>query len=259
MSEKLRLVNKEKNFQDFLIDLDFRKELLKGIAKLGLIFPSLLQSKGIPHLLGTAPREEEGTPETMNNFTLKYSPNSGIKLTYLLPILQNILNENRANRNILNIIVVPSKSRYRALKSLCENILTFTKDIKIMGEEAIISEGGIKENCNLVIIRPRIFIKYFGGKGGAGVLKSRDVNYVVLDQIETHLSLQLGDYLKEIGSIITQFNELQGKAQTKIILTTKADTENEKYMEIKKYFMKKSTLIKINLQDVTHLSQGIVG
>jgi hypothetical protein len=70
-------IDKSQNIQAFLKG-KVLKELSKGVATLnGYVYPSVLQSAAIPVL-----KKNE-----KNSIIIKYSEMSGIKLTYLLPIM----------------------------------------------------------------------------------------------------------------------------------------------------------------------------
>jgi len=82
-------IDKSQNIQAFLKG-KVLKELGKGVATLnGYVYPSVLQSAAIPVL-----KKNE-----KNSVIIKYSEMSGIKLTYLLPIMNQQIKEAVGNDN----------------------------------------------------------------------------------------------------------------------------------------------------------------
>ena len=108
-------IDKSQNIQAFLKG-KVLKELGKGVAGMnGYIYPSVLQSAAIPVL-----KKNE-----KNSVIIKYSEMSGIKLTYLLPIMNQQIKEAVANDNdkvLYTMVLCHSMKR-------CDELATFGNDL----------------------------------------------------------------------------------------------------------------------------------
>ena len=92
------------------------KELIKGVASMqAFVYPSVLQSAAIPVL-----KKNE-----KNSVIIKYSEMSGVKLTYLLPVVNQQIKEVVASEDdkvVYSMVLCHSNSR-------CEELAEFTRDL----------------------------------------------------------------------------------------------------------------------------------
>ena len=99
------------------------KELGKGVAGMnGYIYPSVLQSAAIPVL-----KKNE-----KNSVIIKYSEMSGIKLTYLLPIMNQQIKEAVAeddNKVLYTMVLCHSMKRCDEMAKFSSDLTRFCSDI----------------------------------------------------------------------------------------------------------------------------------
>ena len=116
-------IDKSQNIQAFLKG-KVLKELSKGVATLnGYVYPSVLQSAAIPVL-----KKNE-----KNSIIIKYSEMSGIKLTYLLPIMNQQIKEavtiESDEKVLYTMVLCHSMKRCDELATFANELTRFCSDV----------------------------------------------------------------------------------------------------------------------------------
>jgi hypothetical protein len=161
----------------------FLKELIKGVQGMrAFVYPSVLQSAALPVL-----KKSE-----QKNVIVRYSEMSGIKLTLLLPIInQQIKHVVQTEKLTYSIVICHSNARCQQLAEFAEELTAFSKtiidiivfdssdlaDIKIQWknsceEKKIQSDEAQHEQIRLrnkvLFVTPAIALAIFGKNGFLG-------------------------------------------------------------------------------------------
>jgi len=100
------------------------KELVKGVASMSTayVYPSVLQSAAIPVL-----KKNE-----KNSVIIKYSEMSGVKLTYVLPMINQQIKEAVASEDekvLYSMVLCHSNARCEELAEFAKDLTRFCTDI----------------------------------------------------------------------------------------------------------------------------------
>ncbi len=214
---------KRENMQDLLSSLGVHSALKKAAASEGLVYPSVLQRQLVPLLL----KGEQ------KHILVKYEDAGGIKLGYLLPILNAILTKKEGEAQRFTVLLAHSKKRMGELEKYAASMTAFCRDaVKV---KALIKEDSLssKDLPHILITNPKVLLPLLADKG---VLEA--VTCLVIDQADFHLQMEYKEELEKIGKMM----EGTGK---QIVMTVKSVEDTDAAVqEVKKAFMPAAVVIR---------------
>ena len=138
------------------------------------------------------------------NIICKSNKGSGKILSFLLPIVHQILENEKNNKEERYIIITGIKERAHELYSMSKELL---RDIN--GKKVCICVGGAnrkKENLKLmendvklIISTPQRIIEYIKNDKGKKLVLNKDIKTIIFDKIE---SMEINGYMKDLKDII---------------------------------------------------------
>ena len=149
--------------------------------------------------------------EIMNNknenIICKSSKGSGKMLSFLLPIIQRIL-ENDKNEIIERFIIVTgTKERAQEIYSMSKELMRDTD-----GKQVAVCTGGanrkkeylklLDNNIKLIISTPQRIVEYMKNDKPKKLVLNNDISTIVFDQIE---NMEKNGYIKELKEIVDMF------------------------------------------------------
>ena len=168
------------------------KEIL---IQLGYETLTKVQQKMILEILAT---------NKQKNIICKSNKGSGKILSFLLPIVHQILENEKNNKEERYIIITGIKERAHELYSMSKELL---RDIN--GKKVCICVGGAnrkKENLKLmendvklIISTPQRIIEYIKNDKGKKLVLNKDIKTIIFDKIE---SMEINGYMKDLKDII---------------------------------------------------------
>ena len=168
------------------------KEIL---IQLGYETLTKVQQKMILEILAT---------NKQKNIICKSNKGSGKILSFLLPIVHQILENEKNNKEERYIIITGIKERVHELYSMSKELL---RDIN--GKKVCICVGGAnrkKENLKLmendvklIISTPQRIIEYIKNDKGKKLVLNKDIKTIIFDKIE---SMEINGYMKDLKDII---------------------------------------------------------
>lgn len=242
-------LDRETSMLQFLKSLKFVSELNKGVQSLKTyVYPSVLQKQAMPAI------KQAPTP----NIVINYQEMAGIKLTFLLPLLNNLLRSAIENslsdspRPLCIVILCHSFLRCQELADLAQDLVQFCGEmLEVLNlDSADSAECALKLKksmqdktalkSRMLIMTPSIALKL---KQQMGDLV---VQSVVLDKVDLLQALDFGADLIKLAM----------KAEYRCVFTCsdgrdealKEKEEVEEYKQIKQSFMgdQKALIIKLN-------------
>ena len=138
------------------------------------------------------------------NIICKSNKGSGKILSFLLPIVHQILENEKNNKEERYIIITGIKERAHELYSMSKELL---RDIN--GKKVCMCVGGAnrkKENLKLmendvklIISTPQRIIEYIKNDKGKKLVLNKDIKTIIFDKIE---SMEINGYMKDLKDII---------------------------------------------------------
>lgn len=260
-------IDKSESMQQFLKPKVI-KELAKGVATFrDFIYPSVLQSAAIPAL----------KKNPAKNVIVKYSELSGIKLTVLLPLLNQqikyAIKEAEEDKVIYSLVICNSNKRCGELYEFCQQLTTYCKDVVDLvmfehldfkdckhewkqrvkrvesGDQEEQKKMDIKVINKVVFLTPMIASSMFDHS----LLSKKNAQCfgIVLDKVNMHQAFDLDENLIELAQ-----NDNYPKSKDiafKTIFTTNVkgdekksssyqdEAQRDNYLQIKKSFMGKES------------------
>ena len=161
--------------------------------------------------------------KNIKNIVCKSPKNSGKMLSFLLPLVQKIISDEKNNTIKRYIIVTGIKERAHEIYAMSKELL---KDIN--GTKVCVCVGGVsrkKENLKLmeddiklIISTPQRIIEYVKNDKGKKLVLNQDIESIVFDDVD---SMEKNGYIRELKDIINiyGFNKVKfsGKQQKNII------------------------------------------
>lgn len=188
------------------------QEILK---QLGYESLTNLQNKMIQEILNKNTQNK--------NIICKSSKNSGKLLSFLLPIITKIL-ENEKNEKIERFIIITgTKERALEIYSMSKELM---KDID--GKKVAVCTGGasrkkeyvklMEKNVKLIISTPQRIVEYIKNDKGNKLILNNDISMIIFDKVE---NMEKNEYIKELQDIIDIFGfeymKISKKEQKKLI------------------------------------------
>ena len=141
------------------------------------------------------------------NIICKSSKGSGKMLSFLLPIIQRIL-ENEKIENIERFIIITgTKERAQEIYSMSKELMR-DKD----GKQVAVCTGGanrkkeciklLDNNIKLIISTPQRIVEYMKNDKTKKLVLNKDISTIVFDQIE---NMEKNGYIKELREIVDIF------------------------------------------------------
>ena len=141
------------------------------------------------------------------NIVCKSSKGSGKMLSFLLPIIQRIL-ENEKNEKIERFIIVTgTKERAQEIYSMSKELMRDTD-----GKKVVVCTGGanrkkeciklLDKNIKLIISTPQRIVEYMKNDKPKKLVLNNDISTIVFDQIE---NMEKNGYIKELREIVDIF------------------------------------------------------
>ena len=165
------------------------------LIQLGYETLTKVQQKMILEILAT---------NKQKNIICKSNKGSGKILSFLLPIVHQILENEKNNKEERYIIITGIKERAHELYSMSKELL---RDIN--GKKVCICVGGAnrkKENLKLmendvklIISTPQRIIEYIKNDKGKKLVLNKDIKTIIFDKIE---SMEINGYMKDLKDII---------------------------------------------------------
>ena len=165
------------------------------LIQLGYETLTKVQQKMILEILST---------NKQKNIICKSNKGSGKILSFLLPIVHQILENEKNNKEERYIIITGIKERAHELYSMSKELL---RDIN--GKKVCICVGGAnrkKENLKLmendvklIISTPQRIIEYIKNDKGKKLVLNKDIKTIIFDKIE---SMEINGYMKDLKDII---------------------------------------------------------
>ena len=161
--------------------------------------------------------------KNIKNIVCKSPKNSGKMLSFLLPLVQKIISDEKNNTIKRYIIVTGIKERAHEIYAMSKELL---KDIN--GKKVCVCLGGVsrkKENLKLmeddiklIISTPQRIVEYVKNDKGKKLVLNQDIESIVFDDVD---SMEKNGYIRELKDIINiyGFNKVKfsGKQQKNII------------------------------------------
>ena len=161
--------------------------------------------------------------KNIKNIVCKSPKNSGKMLSFLLPLVQKIISDEKNNTIKRYIIVTGIKEREHEIYAMSKELL---KDIN--GKKVCVCVGGVsrkKENLKLmeddiklIISTPQRIVEYVKNDKGKKLVLNQDIESIVFDDVD---SMEKNGYIRELKDIINiyGFNKVKfsGKQQKNII------------------------------------------
>ena len=149
-------------------------------------------------------------PEILNNnknIICKSVKGSGKMLSFLLPIIHKIL-ENEKNEKIERYIIITGiKERAQELYSMSKELM---RDID--GKKVVVCTGGanrkkeyvklLDKNIKLIISTPQRIVEYMQNDKGNKLILNNDISTIIFDNVE---KMEKNGYMKELKDIIDIF------------------------------------------------------
>ena len=165
------------------------------LIQLGYETLTKVQQKMILEILST---------NKQKNIICKSNKGSGKILSFLLPIVHQILENEKNNKEERYIIITGIKERAHELYSMSKELLRDTN-----GKKVCICVGGAnrkKENLKLmendvklIISTPQRIIEYIKNDKGKKLVLNKDIKTIIFDKIE---SMEINGYMKDLKDII---------------------------------------------------------
>ena len=161
--------------------------------------------------------------KNIKNIVCKSPKNSGKMLSFLLPLVQKIISDEKNNTIKRYIIVTGIKERAHEIYAMSKELL---KDIN--GKKVCVCVGGVsrkKENLKLmeddiklIISTPQRIVEYVKNDKGKKLVLNQDIESIIFDDVD---SMEKNGYIRELKDIINiyGFNKVKfsGKQQKNII------------------------------------------
>ena len=150
---------------------------------------------------------EEILNNNSQNIICKSSKNSGKMLSFLLPIIHKILENEKTEKIERFIVITGIKERALEIYSMSKELM---KDID--GKKVVVCTGGanrkkeyiklLDKNVKLIISMPQRIVEYMKNDKNNKLILNNDISTVIFDQIE---NMEKNGYIKELKEIIDIF------------------------------------------------------
>jgi ATP-dependent RNA helicase DDX56/DBP9 len=175
-------------------DFGLDKKLVKALSKLGLVYPTIVQSKCIPLAL-------EG-----KDVLVRARTGSGKTFAFALPIIHKILASKKQSRSgspgISAVILVPTKELCNQIESNVSNIMYYCRNEVSMcslGDDNTATQlYRLQSNPDIVISTPARLVRCLQ----SGAISLSHVSTLVIDEADLILSFGYSDDVQSIISFM---------------------------------------------------------
>lgn len=190
----------EIRFSDFQLD----ESIMEGLDSMGFYEPTPIQEKGIPIILQK--KDLIGCAQT----------GTGKTAAFLLPIIQNIINEKESGKGINTLIIVPTRELAVQIDQHLQGLSYFTgtSSLAVYGGGDGMSwdqqRNALEQGADIIVATPGRLIAHLQ----MGYLKFNKLKHLVLDEADRMLDMGFYDDILKI------VNELPKKRQTLLFSAT---------------------------------------
>jgi ATP-dependent RNA helicase DDX56/DBP9 len=185
------LLDDQVSFQVACKSLGLDVRLAKAIAKLGFVYPTLVQAKCLPFAL-------EGKDVLVHART-----GSGKTAAYCLPILQKILLEKSLKssykKGVRALILVPTRELCGQVLNQLEQLCYYCKDditsLSFASESLDTQKAWLRENPDIIISTPLRAAKHLA----AGNFNAKTITTLIVDEADLVLSY---GYANDVKSVV---------------------------------------------------------
>ena len=198
MTDKTK--QKEIRFSDFQLD----ESIMEGLDSMGYYEPTPIQEKGIPIILQK--KDLIGCAQT----------GTGKTAAFLLPIIQNIINEKESGKGINTLIIVPTRELAVQIDQHLQGLSYFTgtSSLAVYGGGDGMSwdqqRNAFEQGADIIVATPGRLIAHLQ----MGYLKFDKLKHLVLDEADRMLDMGFYDDILKI------VKELPEKRQTLLFSAT---------------------------------------
>ena len=198
MTDKIK--QKEIRFSDFQLD----ESIMEGLDSMGFYEPTPIQEKGIPIILEK--KDLIGCAQT----------GTGKTAAFLLPIIQNIINEKESGKGINTLIIVPTRELAVQIDQQLQGLSYFTgtSSLAVYGGGDGMSwdqqRNAFEQGADIIVATPGRLIAHLQ----MGYLKFNKLKHLVLDEADRMLDMGFYDDILKI------VKELPKKRQTLLFSAT---------------------------------------
>ena len=190
----------EIRFSDFQLD----ESIMEGLDSMGFYEPTPIQEKGIPIILQK--KDLIGCAQT----------GTGKTAAFLLPIIQNIINEKESGKGINTLIIVPTRELAVQIDQHLQGLSYFTgtSSLAVYGGGDGMSwdqqRNAFEQGADIIVATPGRLIAHLQ----MGYLKFNKLKHLVLDEADRMLDMGFYDDILKI------VKELPEKRQTLLFSAT---------------------------------------
>lgn len=188
--------NKNKNIQK-----------IDSFSLLNSSIQDVLKQLGYESLTNVQNRMIQEILNNNKNIVCKSSKGSGKMLSFLLPIIHKIL-ENEKNETIERYIIITG------IKERAQEIYSMSKELMrdVDGKKVVVCTGGasrkkeyvklLDKNIKLIISTPQRIVEYMQNDKGNKLILNNDISTIIFDNVE---KMEKNGYMKELKDIIDIF------------------------------------------------------
>ena len=186
--------NKNKNIQNIDSFSLLNSSIQEIIKQLGYEELTNVQNRMIQEILNN----------NKKNIICKSEKGSGKMLSFLLPIIHKILENEKKDKTERYIIITGIKERAQELYLMSKELM---KDID--GKKVAVCTGGasrkkeyvklLDENIKLIISTPQRIVEYMQNDKGNNLVLNNDISTIIFDGVE---KMEKNGYMKELKDII---------------------------------------------------------
>lgn len=211
--------------------------LLQAIDQLGFENPTLIQSSAIPLAL-----------EDKRDIIAKASTGSGKTAAYVIPIIQNLLSNEKEAHEIRSIILVPTRELSNQVHQFIEKLLSYcNSNLGSINLSSNVSDQVLQSllinKPEIVITTPAKLIKMMEEQNNQNLLNLSQVENLTIDEVDLILSYGYQDDLNKLE----EYLPIKKNLQTFLM----SATINEDIEEIKSKFCSKPAVLKLNEDNIS--------
>jgi len=172
-------------------NLPLHERLLKAIDQLGFEKPTTVQEQAIPKALDN------------KDLLVSAKTGSGKTATFLLPILQRLLDKPLPDSGARALILVPTRELARQVLKQCTQLATFTKlkaGVIMGGEDFKYQRAMLRKNPEIIIATPGRLVEHLGSNS----LSLKDIEILTLDEADRMMDM---GFVDDVLTIVSACNE----------------------------------------------------
>lgn len=223
--------------------LNLDPRLLQAVKRNGFLHPTLIQSHAIPLAL-----------QQKRDIIAKAATGSGKTLTYLIPVIQTILNHKESLQNVdglkssqtMGIILVPTRELASQVFGVLEKMTLYcSKDIRSLNVSSDISTSVLNtlllEKPEIIVATPAKLVTLLETNTAAVSLD--ELKFLVIDEVDLVLTFGYEEDLAKIA----QYLPLKKNLQTFLM----SATLNDEIQNLKQQFCRFPAILKFNDDEIS--------